>query len=166
MSIALLQSFVPGVPMSASFLVGENARPWLIAVGIQRVPIRDGRFEYQGGSLPAPTRCPEAQIRPAIEAIAGLRGFVGVDFIWDPDQQHATILEINPRPTTSYVGLSRSLPPGRLAWAWLKALEPRSDGAELLGSLADLVHSQDRLSFDASGSVLPMDPQVDDGVLP
>ncbi len=65
-------------------------------------------------------RCPHTaltalpQLKPAVDAITGLRGFVGVDFIWNADERHATILEINPRPTTSYVGLSR-LAPSRLA---------------------------------------------------
>ncbi len=66
--------------------------------------VREGRFVYQGGTLPA--RCPYAlpQLKAALGAVAGLRGFVGVDFIWDTEREHATILEINPRPTTSYVG--------------------------------------------------------------
>ena len=33
---AVLQPFVPGTPMSASFLVGPAGKAWLIGVGIQR----------------------------------------------------------------------------------------------------------------------------------
>ena len=114
MPVAVLQPFVPGTPMSASFLVGHGGQSWLIGVGIQRMAIREGRFEYRGGTLPAP--CPDAlpQLKPAVDAIAGLRGFVGVDFIWDAEERRATILEINPRPTTSYVGLEPARP-SRLA---------------------------------------------------
>ena len=41
---ALLQPFVPGEPMSASFLVSPEGRAWPIGVGRQRMEIRDGRF--------------------------------------------------------------------------------------------------------------------------
>ena len=40
MSQALLQPFIPGVPMSASFLVDGQGRAWLLGVGIQRIAIR------------------------------------------------------------------------------------------------------------------------------
>ena len=117
--------------------------------------IRDGRFEYRGGTLPAP--CQEAlpQLMPAIDAIAGLRGFVGVDFIWNADERRATILEINPRPTTSYVGLSRLVPPGLLARAWLAACEPATGDTGVLAGLAERIHgNQGRcVSFKADGEV-------------
>ena len=48
-------------------------------------------------------------------AIEGLGGFVGVDFIWDEQRRHATILEINPRPDDITGGALPALaggPPG------------------------------------------------------
>ena len=77
-----------------------------------------------------------------VESIPGLRGFVGVDFLWDEARRQATVLEINPRPTTSCVGLTRLLPPGQLADAWLVAFEEPVGDAELLSGLADRVHGQ------------------------
>ena len=129
---ALLQPFVPGEPMSASFLVSPEGRSWLIAIGRQRMELRDGRFEYRGGEIPV--SCPDAadQVRRSVAAIEGLAGFVGVDFIWDEQSRRATILEINPRPTTSLVGLCRLLPAGRLARAWLEACGPQPCDDELL----------------------------------
>ena len=121
MPSAVLQAFVPGEPLSASFLVDSRGRAWLVGIGSQRMIIRDGCFEYHGGTIPASCRPAESQLRAAVEAITGLRGFVGVDFIWDAARQVATLIEINPRPTTSYVGLSRLLGAGRLATAWLEA---------------------------------------------
>jgi len=153
MPIAVLQPFVPGTPMSASFLVGQDGRSWLIGVGAQHVAIRAGRFEYKGGTMPASCRDAAAQVQPALKAVAGLRGFVGVDFIWDEARGHATILELNPRPTTSYVGLVRLLAPGVLARAWLSACEPAASDQAILAGLADCIHGQKRLSFDADGSL-------------
>jgi predicted ATP-grasp superfamily ATP-dependent carboligase len=151
MPVALLQRFVPGVPMSASFLVGEGLRAWLVGMGIQRMAVRTGRFEYRGGTMPILRRRALAQVGRAVEGIEGLRGFVGVDFIWDAAHRRATILEINPRPTTSCVGLCRLLPPGRLARAWLGACEPSARDLPVLEGLSKVVHAQKRLSFDASG---------------
>ena len=132
---ALLQPFVPGEPMSASFLVSDEGRAWLIGIGKQRMEICNGRFEYRGGEIPA--RCPDAvpQVRRALGVVEGLLGFVGIDFIWDKHRGHATILEINPRPTTSLVGLCRLLPAGRLARAWLEAFRSTDRDEELLESL-------------------------------
>ncbi len=162
MPLALLQRFVPGEPMSASFLVSPAGRAWVIGIGKQRMEIRDGRFEYRGGEIPA--HCPDAveQVRRALFAIEGLSGFVGVDFIWDTERRHATIVEINPRPTTSVVGLCRLLPAGLLARAWLEAFRSPHRDEALLESLFGLVHSQPPVVFDADGEFgglrEPVDP--------
>ncbi len=116
--------------------------------------LEDGRFAYRGGRLPSPIRVDEAPLRTAVESVPGLQGYVGVNFIWDEGRRQTTILEINPRPTTSVVGLARILPPGWLASAWIGAFEPDSPGAALLPGLADLVHSHPPVAFDASGAVV------------
>jgi predicted ATP-grasp superfamily ATP-dependent carboligase len=41
-------------------------------------------------------------------ALPGLRGFVGVDLVWHPSQGPVAI-EVNPRVTSAYVGLSAHL---------------------------------------------------------
>jgi tyramine---L-glutamate ligase len=148
---ALLQPFVPGESMSASFLVSPEGRAWPIGVGRQRMEIRDGRFEYRGGVIPA--RCGDAvdQVGRALGAIEGLKGFVGIDFIWDEPRGHATILEINPRPTTSLVGLCRLLPAGHLARAWLEAFRSDQRDNALLNGLYGLVQSQEAVVFDEDG---------------
>jgi predicted ATP-grasp superfamily ATP-dependent carboligase len=148
---ALLQPFVPGVPSSASFLVGPDNKAQLIGIGRQRVEIREGRFVYRGGILPDPEAVPAPALGQAVESIAGLRGFVGVDFLRDADQETITILEINPRPTTSYVGLARILPSGFLAQAWINTVE----GASELSAwpLAEMVRSHGPVTFDADGTI-------------
>jgi predicted ATP-grasp superfamily ATP-dependent carboligase len=160
MQVALLQPYVPGIPMSASFLVGDGGQSWLVGVGIQRMAIREGRFEYRGGMVPAPCRDALPQLLPAVDAVAGLRGFVGVDFIWDAVERHATILEINPRPTTSYIGLSQLVPPGLLARSWLAACEPTAGDLGILAGLAERVHGQPGLCFKAGGELIYDDAGV------
>jgi tyramine---L-glutamate ligase len=149
----LLQPFQPGIPMSASFLIGEQGTARLIGIGRQRIVIEDGRFHYLGGVLPVP--CPQAEplLRQAVEAIPGLRGFVGVDFLWDPSRCQAVVLEINPRATTSYVGLCRLLPPGWLARAWMVCCGAPTSPFDPPTDLADVVHAQQPITFDASGNI-------------
>jgi predicted ATP-grasp superfamily ATP-dependent carboligase len=161
MPAAMLQPYVPGKPMSASFFVSHDGQAWPIAVGAQRMAIRDGRFEYLGGTVPAPCRDALVQLTPAVNAVVGLRGFVGVDFLWNAETRHATVLEINPRPTTSYVGLCRLVPPGWLAHLWLAACVPNGPDRQALAGLACRVHEkQGFVSFKASGEVVHDDAGV------
>ena len=94
----------------------------------------DGRFRYEGGELPIPPDLAERAItlgRQAIGCVPGLLGYVGVDLILgdaaDGSEDYA--IEINPRLTTSYVGL-RELADFNLAEAMLRVVngepvEPR-----------------------------------------
>lgn len=157
MAAGMLQPFHDGTPMSASFLVAADQRAWLIALGRMRVTVHQGRFVYQGGVLPV--RCPDALSRlyEAISSVPGLRGFVGVDFLWDRRRGEATILEINPRVTTSYVGLSRVLPTGCLASAWLAACGAIESSSSAARDLAGLVDRRVPVRFDTRGDVRPME---------
>src|SRR5262249_43609842 len=107
------------------------------------------------GVVPVLLHEAEPQVQRAVESVPGLRGFVGVDFVWEPDRRHATVLEINPRPTTSFVGLRRLLPPGYLAQAWLAACGVPQASRGILASLAEVVRRQSAVSFDAQANILP-----------
>ena len=155
MPVALLQPFYAGIPMSASFLVAEE-RAWLIGIGRQRTAIRGGRFAYQGGLIPVPCGQAEPLLRRAVESVAGLRGFVGVDFFWEPELGETTVLEINPRATTSFVGLGRLLPAGHLAAVWLAACGIAEYKRDLLENLAGIVRRQPPVCFDANGTIRPV----------
>jgi predicted ATP-grasp superfamily ATP-dependent carboligase len=152
MASAILQPFVPGTPMSASFLVDRDGRARLLGVGWQRIELRRGKFVYRGGRLPAPGAFAEGNPRRAVESVPGLRGFVGVDFLRDEATGETTVLEINPRLTTSYVGLAHLLPPGALARAWLAAVE---DGEPI--DLAPRIEAGPRITFDADGTIVGED---------
>ena len=160
MPVGLLQPFHEGTPMSASFLVTENQQAWLIGLGQMRIAIRESRFVYEGGVLPI--HCPEAVsvLRQAVESVPGLRGLVGVDYLWTPDRREVTVLEINPRATTSYVGLRRLLPEGCLACAWLSASGIRQSRSVSLPDLAERVTRQALVCFDATGNAWPMERGV------
>lgn len=150
---ALLQPLVIGRPMSASFLVDSAGRGWPLAIGEQHVVIRHARFEYRGGLIPSATPVDDRPMRLAVESVPGLHGFVGVDFVWDDRRRQATVLEINPRPTTSIVGLVRLLPPGRLASAWIAAGEPGLSGEGRLRDLPGLIGASEPIAFQTTGTI-------------
>ncbi|MEO6811060.1 MAG: ATP-grasp domain-containing protein [Isosphaeraceae bacterium] len=152
LDVALLQPYDAGLPMSASILVGDDGRMILVGIGRQRVEVRDGRFNYQGGTVPARPGPPAIEALRAVESVEGLRGWVGVDFLWDEANGRVSVLEINPRLTTSYVGWRRLLPAGTLARVWLDLVNGRLDDTEE-GSLAERVKGQGPVTFDADGSM-------------
>ena len=104
----IAQEFVPGQPASVACIVFENG---IIALppASQRLS-KDGRFHYLGGELPlASSLWERAQTlaKHAVADIDGLRGYVGVDMALGgcDDGSADRAIEINPRITTSYLGL-------------------------------------------------------------
>lgn len=122
----LLQPFVPGLPVSVALLLGPRQRIALPAA-TQELSA-DGRFRYQGGRLPLPPKLAErarALALRAAEAIPGLQGYVGVDLVLgESEGSRDVVIEINPRLTTSYVGL-RALAESNLAEAMLDVVRGR-----------------------------------------
>src|SRR5262249_36742048 len=100
------------------------------AGNVPRVPAlhcaaRPGRFTYRGGELPRPPERAERAVKlgqRAVDCVPGLLGYVGVDLgLGEPaDGSGDFAVEINPRLTTSYVGL-RALADFNLADAMLQA---------------------------------------------
>ncbi|MBK3801326.1 ATP-grasp domain-containing protein [Azospirillum brasilense] len=101
------QPFQPGTPASLSMLC-RDGRAWPLTANRQSVSLSGGRFSYGGGIVGGmaltPTLTELAQGVAA--ALPGLFGCVGVDVIVGPDGP--TIIEVNPRLTTSFVGVRRA----------------------------------------------------------
>ena len=105
---ALLQPYVPGTAVSVSFLIGTRSSIGLPACSQKFSP--DGRFQYQGGRCPLLQNQAERASRlaeKAVSNVSGLAGYVGVDLVLGEDAGGDVVVEINPRWTTSYVGLRR-----------------------------------------------------------
>ncbi len=104
----ILQEFAPGTAASVAFLCGPRGHAPLLPT-IQLLSA-DGRFKYEGGVVPIspPLAKRATQVaQRAIECVPGLRGYVGVDLVLGEaeDGSRDVAIEINPRLTTSYIGL-------------------------------------------------------------
>ena len=100
----LLQRYIEGHHYSVSMLVSATAS---VALSLNEQFIRIGpRFAYQGGCVVSNHSQMQRAIdiaRRCISLIQGLKGFVGVDLVLAKGKWY--VIEINPRLTTSYVGL-------------------------------------------------------------
>lgn len=110
----LVQEFVPGEPASVSVLVGCNEGTGVIRavpLGLNHQHLTGtGRPIYTGGESGWSHPMSGAAILAAVDAVkalarsvSGCRGYLGVDLMIGP--AGPVILEINPRITTSYIGI-------------------------------------------------------------
>jgi predicted ATP-grasp superfamily ATP-dependent carboligase len=121
----IVQPHVAGFPASVAFLTGPGRRLALPPAAQQLSD--DGRFHYWGGSLPLPPDLADraAQLAAAaVDAVEGWGGYIGVDVVLGAAADGDAVIEINPRPTTSYVGL-RALALFNLAEALLAVASGR-----------------------------------------
>jgi predicted ATP-grasp superfamily ATP-dependent carboligase len=104
-----IQEFVSGVPASVS-LIATGTTALSVSLNLQQVMLASPKrvSSYEGGAVPLDHPLREEAFFAAkqlTESFEGLRGYVGVDFILSNDK--ATVMEVNPRLTTSYVGLRK-----------------------------------------------------------
>lgn len=107
-----LEEFKPGRPASVSAICSE-AGSTLLPPCWQQLSA-DARLTYLGGSLvdePALAERAMSLARQALDAMPPARGFVGVDLILGAAAhgEDDVVIEINPRATTSYVGLRQAV---------------------------------------------------------
>lgn len=141
-----LESYVEGMAASVAVLCGPAGRASLLPCR-QRIS-EDGRMRYLGGELPLAAGFAERARSLAERAVAALPaavGYVGVDLVLGraPDGSEDVVIEVNPRLTTSYVGL-RAASRTNLAEAMLRVAEGQAPSIEF----ADRA-----IEFDASGNV-------------
>ena len=135
----LVTKYVPGMPISVAFLTGPAGEQALLPA--EQHLSEDGRFLYRGGSIPLAeelTHRSVALATRAIQCIPGLVGYIGVDLILGDSD---AVVEINPRLTTSYIGLRR-LAKTNLAMAMLQTA---------LGNPVPIEWHEGKIEFRADG---------------
>jgi predicted ATP-grasp superfamily ATP-dependent carboligase len=129
----ILQRFVAGAAASLTVLGSERGAA-LLCVNRQHVAVSNGAFAFSGVTVGALTDADgglSAMAAAIGAALPGLRGLFGVDFV--QSASGPVVIEVNPRPTTSYAGLRKALgrnPAGLVApFAQPGTAAPRADRA-------------------------------------
>lgn len=117
-----LQRYIPGTPISASFLVIQDQ---CVLLGICRQLLGVSKwgakfeFQYSGAigplSFPFPLTSKIAEMGRAISQEFKLRGLFGIDLILDPTNR-PWLIEVNPRPTGSMECLGRAARENLMHW--------------------------------------------------
>lgn len=109
----IVQPKIPGRTLSVGVVIipltGEID---LLPVAEQHLS-NDGTFKYQGGTIPTNLELNVSEmnaLRSIVlelqEQLPGLTGYFGIDLLFDPASKQWTVVEINPRITSSFIGYS------------------------------------------------------------
>ena len=105
----IVQEFIDGEAASVSVLC-TGGKALAISLNKQnvKVAVPEAVSSYEGGTVPFDHPLKQEAFRVAenvVESFPGLRGYVGVDLVLVEDKPF--VVDVNPRLTTSYVGLCR-----------------------------------------------------------
>ena len=103
----MAQELVEGVPASVS-LISTGKQATAISLNRQNITLSSSEASstYDGGEVPLQSSLKKEAVSAAkqlVESFEYLRGYIGVDFILT--EEDPVVIEVNPRLTTSYIGL-------------------------------------------------------------
>lgn len=117
------QPYVRGTACSVSLIGGGvNRPPIILPAGNQTIERQESALRYRGGKVPCDAEHAGAIVPLALalaNAIGPFSGWLGADMCVDRDCQRglrATIIEVNPRLCTSYVGYRLAARQNLAAW--------------------------------------------------
>jgi predicted ATP-grasp superfamily ATP-dependent carboligase len=125
----VIQPFIHGTPTSLNILAYKG-EAYVLSVNHQRIAVTDNRFVLLGclvnGHINQRARFHRLG-KDVVAALPELWGIIGVDII--DTEKELQVLEVNPRVTTSYVGLKEStgLNPAFMVLDLLKGKFPLQD---------------------------------------
>ena len=146
------QSLHPGEPVSVAFLCGPAGASALPPCNQHLSD--DGRFRYLGGRVPLEEDLAVRATSLAAQALRcldGLSGHVGVDLLLGSEPQEDRVVEVNPRMTTSYVGLRQAVDVN-LAEQLLAIVE---------GAGPSALRARKLIAFQAEGSWSELSPEAE-----
>jgi predicted ATP-grasp superfamily ATP-dependent carboligase len=103
-----IQEYISGTDLSTSIIINER-KSSILSVNVQNVNFRKGsnQLTYLGGYTPVEKiEIIENELSKELEKVdfSGFKGYFGIDFIREKSNKNYYI-EINPRLTTSYIGI-------------------------------------------------------------
>jgi tyramine---L-glutamate ligase len=115
-----METYVPGIPASIAALCREDREIFPLVPCLQHLT-HDGGFHYLGGELitkPELRERAERLVHLCTPLLSKARGYVGIDFIYGhaQDGRDDVVIEINPRLTTSFIGLRQRASENLAAW--------------------------------------------------
>ena len=140
-----METYCPGVPISVAVLMGPAGNT--VLPPCYQSLSQDHTFQDLGGQTPICDELVDRAERLAHRVAAVLPdgvGYVGLDIVLGENAQQDVLIEVNPRLTTSYVGLS-ALVDGNLAEGMLRVAE---------GLVWSPNFKSDPVRFDASGRIM------------
>lgn len=109
-----IEPWIDGEALSVSMLCKAH-RVEMLSVNRQRIAVdAEGKLAFEGVEVNAIAlashqgRTLSGLVSQVANSIPGLRGFVGIDLVWHP-RCGPVVIEVNPRVTCAYVGLSATL---------------------------------------------------------
>lgn len=120
----IITEFIRGEDISSSVIAGKAA---VLPLTINKQFIRaDGeRLRYEGGYVPYSLgqEADRELMRISEQVVTTLHGagYVGIDFVLAEDERKAYVVDVNPRPTTSIVGIAKVLKNYEVADLMLRA---------------------------------------------
>ena len=107
----IAQRLIDGISVSASVIsTGEKALSITLNKQIVTLASPYEKSSYSGGIVPFDHVLEDAALKvaqTAVKSISGLRGYIGVDMVLT--RNGPFVIEINPRLTTSYIGLRKAV---------------------------------------------------------
>ncbi|MBN1167994.1 MAG: ATP-grasp domain-containing protein [Methanospirillaceae archaeon] len=148
----LQQEYISGESLSVSLIAarvcGESCtcysgkKPLVLSVNKQDIRIDDtGYFHYRGGKIPYPHPRQDEIKEIAINTVKvlGCQGYIGIDMV--VNEKRVVVVDVNPRPTDSIIGLSRVLD-NEIGDLLIRAS---------YGDLPDAVQITNNIRFDITG---------------
>lgn len=104
----IIQPYMTGIPASIS-AINLQGQPKVLSCNLQSMALANGQLHYLGGVINGAAdywAVLEDLTYKIVTAIPGLDGYFGVDVLINPDSPaEVTIVEVNPRLTTTYAYL-------------------------------------------------------------
>jgi hypothetical protein len=121
----------------------SGAPPFVLAINRQEIENNDGRITYLGGETPVehPRADEIRKIAQKVVTILGCQGYIGIDLIVG---DRITVIDVNPRITTSLIGIAAVMEE-EIADLLIKA----SEGIE-----PEPVHLNGTAHFDTHGGII------------